>query len=97
MSGTSLAVAVTFGKDSGGHPTLAAAGCSLGIGHLSITFHGGARSCSYNTYLRTIITMHVYVCVCMHACMSVCMHACMSMCACMHVYIRGCCHETCDV
>ena len=42
-SSVSLSVTVTLGMDSGGHPTLSAAGCSLGIGHLDITFHGGAR------------------------------------------------------
>ena len=34
---------VVVGVDSKGHATLQASGCSLDIGHLDITFHGGAR------------------------------------------------------
>lgn len=43
MSSVSLSVSVVVGADSGGHPTVKASSCSLDIGHLDITFHGGAR------------------------------------------------------
>lgn len=43
VSGTSLSVGVSLGADSKGHPTLSATGCSIGIGHLDVKFHGGAR------------------------------------------------------
>ena len=43
VSSVSLSVSVVVGADSGGHPTVKASGCSLDIGHLDITFHGGAR------------------------------------------------------
>lgn len=36
-------------KDDQGHPTLKTTGCSLSIGHLGITFHGGA-SWLYNLF-----------------------------------------------
>jgi lipopolysaccharide-binding protein len=43
VSSVSLSVSVVVGADSSGHPTVKASGCSLDIGHLDITFHGGAR------------------------------------------------------
>ena len=43
VSSVSLSVSVVVGADSGGHPTVKASSCSLDIGHLDITFHGGAR------------------------------------------------------
>lgn len=43
VSSVSLSASAVVGVDSGGHPTVKASGCSLDIGHLDITFHGGAR------------------------------------------------------
>lgn len=43
VSSVSLSVSAVVGADSGGHPTVKASSCSLDIGHLDITFHGGAR------------------------------------------------------
>ena len=43
VSSVSLNVKVTVGADSKGRPTISANGCSISIGHLDITFHGGAR------------------------------------------------------
>ena len=43
VSSVSLSMGVVVGVDDKGHPTLKASGCSLSIGHLDITFHGGAR------------------------------------------------------
>ena len=43
VSSVSLSVGVLVGVDNHGHPTLKATGCSLDIGHLDITFHGGQR------------------------------------------------------
>lgn len=42
-----------IGSDSQGHPTLKTTGCSLSIGSLHVTFHGGA-SWLYNLFDDTI-------------------------------------------
>lgn len=43
VSSVSLTMSVLIGADSKGHATLSTTSCSLGIGHLDIHFHGGAR------------------------------------------------------
>ena len=43
VTGTSLSLSVVIGTDSSGHATLSSTGCSLSVGDISVTFHGGAR------------------------------------------------------
>ena len=56
MSSVSLSVGVTLGVDTAGHPTLSATGCNIGIGHLDVKFHGGARYVATNYYSLAIFS-----------------------------------------
>ena len=54
-SGVSLAVTVTLGADSAGHPTLKSGGCSFHIDHLDVHFDGGAR---YTLYIHVTLLLN---------------------------------------
>eukprot|EP00118_Oscarella_pearsei_P000198 m.4415 g.4415 ORF g.4415 m.4415 type:complete len:501 (+) comp10700_c0_seq1:23-1525(+) len=53
VSSVSLNVVVTVGAASAGYPTISTKSCSFDIGHMDITFHGGA-SWLYNLFSDSI-------------------------------------------
>jgi lipopolysaccharide-binding protein len=53
VRGVTLSVSAIVNKDSTGHPTLKSTSCSINIGSLDVTFHGGA-SWLYNLFADNI-------------------------------------------